>query len=114
MGGYLERKRIGTDWQRESVSTAPNDGAPVNLDLLFIMVVLIRPISYITINSNTDVVLSTDFLDVSTVAIETIPVSVVAIPVSVVAIPVSVSYAVVDEGSVFIFAELADKLRLQG
>lgn len=47
--------------------------------------------------------LSTDFRDMSIVAIETIPVSVVAIPVSV-------SYPVVDEGSVFIFAKLADKL----
>lgn len=51
--------------------------------------------------------LSTDFPDMSIVAIETIPMSVVAVPVSV-------SYAVVDEGSVFIFTELADKLRLQG
>lgn len=73
------------------------------MDILFIIVVLIRPVTYITINSKRDVVLSTDFRDMSIVAIETIPVSVVAIPVSV-------SYPVVDEGSVFIFAKLADKL----
>lgn len=80
----------------------------MNLDLLFfIIVVRISPIAYITPNGNTNVVLSTDFPDMSIVAIKTIPMSVVAVPVSV-------SYAVVDEGSVFIFTELADELRLQG
>lgn len=105
-GGYLERKWIGTDGQREGVSTTSNDWSPIDLNFLFIIVVLISPIPYITTNSNTNVVLSAGVPDMSVVAIETIPMSVVAVPVSI-------SYAVVDEGSVFIFTELADKLRLQ-
>lgn len=76
------------------------------MDLLFISAVLIRPITFITITSDNVVVVSTDFLDMPIVAIETIPVAIVAIPVSV-------CYAIVDEGAVFIFAELAHKLRLQ-
>lgn len=105
-GGYLERKRISTDGQSESVSTTSNDWSPINLNFLFIIVVLISLITYITTNSNTNVALSTGFLHMSIVAI-------VTTTMSIVAVPVSVSYAVVDQGSVFILAELADKLRLQ-
>lgn len=106
-GGDLNRKGISTDGQRESVSTASADGASLILDLLLITVVVLGLlIPFITMTSLAIVIMSADFLFMSIVAVE-------SIPMAVVAIPVSVRYAIVNEGTVFIFAELADQLRLQ-
>lgn len=55
-------------------------------------------------------------LSMSIVSIYTMPMSIVSIntmPMAIFAIPVSICNAIVNEGAIFIFTELADELRLQ-
>lgn len=107
----LNRERIGTDGQRESVSTASAGGASVILDLLFEILTLFSiPISIVSITINITIIakaiISIGILSMSIVSINTMPMAIVAVPVSI-------CNVIVNEGAIFIFTELAGKFRLQ-
>lgn len=110
----LNRERISTDGQSESVSTSSAVGSSLILDLFLVNITIVVAILSITIIALA--IISISILPMSIVPINYKPVPIVLInykPVPIVPVPSSIYSAIVDKGAMFIFTELTDQFRFQ-